>query len=100
MASEHWEDLLTPIGLKPTGNVPSVLGGSTGVELVMTRERRVLVRAVHRFATIVQLYPREQEKKRFPRLGAARRRAVDRSVSLRSRPTPCLARRASDTLND
>ncbi len=67
----------------------------------MTRERRVLVRAVHRFATIVQLYPREQEKKILPTPGGGPSKgSVDRSVSLRSRPTPCLARRASDTLND
>ena len=55
IAPVHWEGLFTPIGLKPTGNVPSVLAGSTGAGLSYDPERRILVRAVNRFATIVQL---------------------------------------------
>jgi quinoprotein glucose dehydrogenase len=68
IASVHWEGLFTPIGLKPTGNVPSVLGGFDWGGLSYDPERRILVRAVNRFATIVQLYPREQEKEILPTL--------------------------------
>jgi hypothetical protein len=44
------------------------LAGSTGAGLSYDPERRILVRAVNRFATIVQLYPREQEKEILPTL--------------------------------
>jgi quinoprotein glucose dehydrogenase len=101
IASVHWEGLFTPIGLKPTGNVPSILGGFDWGGLSYDPERRILVRAVNHFATIVQLYPREQEKKILSTPGGRPTKGpADRSASPRSRPTPCLARRASGTLND
>jgi quinoprotein glucose dehydrogenase len=49
IASVHWEGLFTPIGLKPTGNVPSVLGGFDWGGLSYDPERRIFVRAVNRF---------------------------------------------------
>ena len=100
IASVHWEGLFTPIGLKPTGNVPSVLGGFDWGGLSYDPERRILARAVNRFATIVQLYPREQEKEILPTLGRAVEGPLPIDPLRRSRPTPCLARRTSGTLND
>jgi hypothetical protein len=45
IASVHWEGLFTPIGMKPTGNVPSVLGGFDWGGPSYDPERRILVRA-------------------------------------------------------
>jgi quinoprotein glucose dehydrogenase len=62
IAALHWEGLFTPPGLKPTAHAPGALGGFNWGGLSYDPERGILVGAVNRLGTIVQLSPREEEK--------------------------------------
>jgi quinoprotein glucose dehydrogenase len=67
-AALHWEGLFTPPGLKPTAHAPGALGGFNWGGLSYDPERGILVGAVNRLGTIVQLSPREEEKGLLPKM--------------------------------
>ena len=68
IASLHWKGLFTPPGLEPTAHAPGATGGFNWGGLSYDPERGILMGAVNRVATIVQLIPRQQDREMFPAL--------------------------------
>jgi quinoprotein glucose dehydrogenase len=60
VADVHYAGLFTPPGLEPTVCAPSNIGGFNWGGLSYDPERGILVGATNRYASVVQLYPREQ----------------------------------------
>lgn len=63
IAALRYEGPFTPVGLEPTAEAPSNVGGFNWGGLSYDPERGILVGATNRIAAIVQLVPREEAEK-------------------------------------
>jgi quinoprotein glucose dehydrogenase len=60
IAALHYDGPFTPVGLEPTAQIPSNIGGFNWGGLSYDPARGILVGATNRFAAIVQLFPRQR----------------------------------------